>query len=155
MPDLETSAVQDWLRALQPGQALPDWPPPIRAIEAGTGANAAVTALGQELDRVAANPDALARAELSGPAARDFLRDLLCQLGAARMLRLLQWLTEHEAPGATPVCLALTEGASLEAAALRSAVGSLSRRLTLQRIFSAERIAALRVAMTDTRQEAA
>ena len=49
MPNLDTIAAQDWLKALQPGQSLPDWPPPIRALEEPPLHARALIDLGDEL----------------------------------------------------------------------------------------------------------
>ena len=53
MPNLDTIAAQDWLRALHPGHVPPDWPPPIRAIEEPTVHARALVDLGDDLDQLA------------------------------------------------------------------------------------------------------
>jgi hypothetical protein len=155
MPNLNTAAAQDWLRALQPGQVAPDWPPPIRPIEELPGHPAALAALGHDLDELTDRDAAALHHVLTEAETERELRDFLCQLGAARLLRLIHWLTSYDRPGAVPIHAILVRGETPEALALRSAVKTLSRRLTLQRIFSADRLAALQAACSDTSKEAA
>jgi hypothetical protein len=154
MPNLDTAAAQNWLRALQPGQPPPDWPPPIRALEEPADHAAALAGLGQELDHLASLDEAAVHAVLADPDMVEALRTLLCQLGAARLLSVLHWLSDHAQPGEASVQKILANSETPEAAALRSAVRTLSRRFTLHRMFSPERLSALRAAITDADQEA-
>jgi hypothetical protein len=154
MPNLDTIAAQDWLRALQPGQALPDWPPPIRAIEEPSHHARALIDLGDELDQCRGAGDNAIRALLDDPAALEDLRSCLCQLGAARLLTLMHFLSESQDPIATPPAILLSNSHTPEAAALGSALRMLSRRFTLHRMFSPERLSALRTAIADANKEA-
>src|SRR5277367_6006858 len=101
MPNLDTIAAQDWLRALHPGHVPPDWPPPIRAIEEPTVH--ALVDLGCDLDQVASRADGSLHALLADPAALDEMRTLLCQVGAARLLALMHFLSENAEPGSAPL----------------------------------------------------
>jgi len=154
MPNLDTIAAQDWLRALQPGQDLPDWPPPIRAIEEPSQHARALIDLGDDLDQCRAAGDDAIRALLDDSAALEDLRACLCQLGAARLLTLMHFLSESQNPTATPPAIVLSNSQTPEATALRSALRMLSRRFTLHRMFSPERLSALRTAIADANKEA-
>jgi hypothetical protein len=154
MPNLDTIAAQDWLRALHPGHAPPDWPPPIRAIEEPTAHARALVDLGDDLDQLASGADGTLHALLADPATLDELRTLLCQVGAARLLALVHFLAENAEPGSAPLPVVLSRAETGEAIALRSALRALSRRFTLQRLFSPERLSALRTAIADANKEA-
>ena len=154
MPNLDKTTTQDWLKALQPGQDLPDWPPPIRAIEEPSQHARALIDLGDDLDQCRAAGDDAIRALLDDPAALEDLRACLCQLGAARLLTLMHFLSESQNPIATPPAIIFSNSHTPEAAALRSALRMLSRRFTLHRMFSPERLSALRTAIADANKEA-
>jgi hypothetical protein len=154
MPNLDTTTTTDWLRALQPGQALPDWPPPIRAIEEPPPHARALIDLGDELEQHRGHGDSAIRALLDDPIALEDLRACLCQLGAAGLLTLMHFLSESQDPIATPPAIILSNSHTPEAAALRSALRMLSRRFTLHRMFSPERLSALRTAIADANKEA-
>ena len=154
MPNLDTIAAQDWLRALHPGHVPPDWPPSIRAIEKPTVHARALVDLGDDLDQLTSRGDGSLHALLADHAARDDLRTLLCQVGAARLLALMHFLSENAEPGSAPLPVVLSRAETAEALALRSALRALSRRFTLQRMFSPERLSALRTAIADANKEA-
>ncbi|MBN9563410.1 MAG: hypothetical protein J0H14_22195 [Alphaproteobacteria bacterium] len=154
MPNLDTIAAQDWLRALHPGHVPPDWPPPIRAIEEPAVHARALVDLGDDLDQLASRADGSLHARLADPATLDELRTLLCQMGAARLLALMHFLAENAEPGSAPLPVVLSRAETAEALALRSALRALSRRFTLQRMFSPERLSALRTAIADANKEA-
>ena len=98
--------------------------------------------------------DGSLHALLADPAALDELRTLLCQVGAARLLALMHFLSENAEPGSAPLPVVLSRAETAEALALRSALRALSRRFTLQRMFSPERLSALRTAIADANKEA-
>ena len=154
MPNLDTITAQDWLRALHPGHVPPDWPPPIRAIEEPTVHARALVDLGCDLDQLTSRADGSLHALLADHDALDELRTLLCQVGAARLLALMHFLAENAEPGSAPLPVVLSRAETAEALALRSALRALSRRFTLQRMFSPERLSALRTAIADANKEA-
>jgi len=154
MPDLDTVAALDWLRALHPDHAPPDWPPPIRAIEEPADHARELVELGEDLDRLASRAEGKLPTLLADPATMEELRTLLCQMGAARLLTLIHFLTENAEPGSTPLPVILSRAKTAEALALRSALTALSRRFTLHRMFSPERLSALRAAISDANKEA-
>jgi hypothetical protein len=154
MPNLDTIGALDWLQGLHPGQRLPDWPPPIRAIEEPSEHAKALEELGSDLDEDRHGAETVTRALLADPGAANELAACLCQLGAARLLSLMHFLTENQNAAAPPPAIVLTSRQSAEATALRAALKALSRRFTLQRMFSPERLATLRAAMADPTREA-
>ena len=154
MPNLDTVAALDWLRALHPDHAPPDWPPPIRAIEEPADHARVLVEFGEDLDRLASRAEGKLPTLLADPATMEELRTLLCQMGAARLLTLIHFLTENAEPGSTPLPVILSRAKTAEALALRSALTALSRRFTLHRMFSPERLSALRAAISDANKEA-
>ncbi len=153
MPNLDTVAALDWLRALHPDHSPPDWPPPIRAIEEPADHARALVDLGEDLDRLASRAEGKLPTVLADPATVEELRTLLCQMGAARLLTLMHFLSETAEPGSSPLPVILSRAETADALALRSALTALSRRFTLHRMFSPERLSALRAAIADANQE--
>ena len=153
MPDLDTVAALDWLRALHPDHAPPDWPPPIRAIEEPADHARELVELGEDLDRLVCRAEGKLPALLADPATMEELRTLLCQMGAARQLTLMHYLSETAEPGSSPLPVILSRAETADALALRSALTALSRRFTLHRMFSPERLSALRAAIADANKE--
>lgn len=154
MPNLDTDAALDWLRALHPSHTPPDWPPPIRAIEEPADHARALVDLGDDLDRLASRAEEKLPGLLADPATMEELRTLLCQMGAARLLTLMHFLSENTEPGSSPLPAILSRAETAETLALRSALTALSRRFTLHRMFSPERLSALRAAIADANKEA-
>ena len=145
MPDLEQAAVAEWLTALRPAAAN-EWPPAIRAIQTEADNAKRLQALGSILDEIPQEelPD-LSTALREGPL-RDDLRAVMAQLGAARLMRLLHWLAEIDPPACPAVIAALIGADDAAGDALRAAIAAVTRLALLRRIFSADRIAALRAA---------
>ena len=153
MPDLEQSAVTAWLSALRPDPAAPAWPPAIRAIETQEDLPDRLTALGVAFDAaVQGGPQPVAAALRNAPL-RDDMAAFLAQLGAARVLRLLHWLSETNLPDCHAVIAGLLQGDGGPAVALRATVAAVTRPAILRRIFAPDRIAALERACSTTIQE--
>jgi hypothetical protein len=66
----------------------------------------------------------------------------------------MHFLSENAEAGSTPLPVVLSRAETAEAQALRSALWALSRRFTLHRMFSPERLSALRTAIADANKEA-
>jgi hypothetical protein len=66
----------------------------------------------------------------------------------------MHFLSENAKPGSSPLPVILSRTDTAEALALRSALTALSRRFTLHRMFSPERLSALRAAIADANTEA-
>ena len=147
MPDLTTGAVRDWLATEYPAAASSEWPPPIRAIEERDGHPGLLAEFGHALDDAASG----GRNPVSGEL--DPLRSVLAQLGAARLLRLLQWALEADLPEAHALTSRLLQGSGSEARALRAALRALALHRTLDRMFSPQRVAALETACAIAQNE--
>ena len=152
MPDLERQAVLDWLRLAEPattslGAGL------VRPIEVAETVEPLLVGLGPQLDSYSAPPSAVSLLAAGGLAP---LREVLAQLGIARLLRLLTWL---DAAGTTPesgLPDALLRDDSTEAGlALRATLATLHRQTLLDRLFAPERLEHLTALLDEIRQEAA
>lgn len=151
MPNLEEQAVTGWLAELRPGDQV-TWPPAIRPIEAAGQAPDQLVALGAALDEL--DPAGLRR--LRG-ALRDNqllteLRIVLAQLGAARTLRLLHWMSEVELPDCQDVIATLTQGEGAGARSLRASIEAVTRAAMVRRMFAPDRIAALELACATVKE---
>ncbi len=139
MPNLDQADVTAWLAGWRAGEDA--WPPAVRAVECAADAPGRLAALGKSLDQAhGANLGLLSKRLRSEPTLNS-LRAVLAQLGAARALRLLHWISEADLP----------EGGALLAGLLQG----LRRKLVLARIFAPERLAALQAACTETLKETA
>jgi hypothetical protein len=148
MPNFEEGSVTDWLEEIRPVQVAQDWPPAVRPIETVGDAPQLLTHLGELLDEIcAADPSALSEALRSDPL-RPCLQTVLAQLGTARALRLVHWLSEQEIPELHLIVAGLTAGDRAEAQALRHAITRVLRRGTLRRTFAPDRVIALQQAAT-------
>jgi hypothetical protein len=153
MPDLEQNAVTAWLTVLRPDPTAPAWPPPIRAIETQEDVPDRLAVLGATFDAAAQrDPQAVAAALRNAPL-RDEMAALLAQLGAARVLRLLHWLSETNLPDCHAVISGLLQGDSRSGVALRATVAAVTRPAILRRIFAPDRIAALERACGESFRE--
>lgn len=147
MPDLRQDAVTDWLAALDPGRGEDDWPPPVRALETQSDMPTLFENLGSLLDQFEPGEmETLAAALRSSPIVTP-LRATLAQTGAARLFRILHWLGDEGTLAAPHLLVAsLTEGGTPDARALRAAIGAVTRRTLLARLFAPDRLAALQAA---------
>ena len=149
MPNFEEGPVTDWLKEIRPVPFAQDWPPAVRPIETVGDALQLLTLLGALLDEIcAADPSALSEALRSDPLRR-CLQTVLAQLGAARALRLVDWLAEQEVPETYLIVAGLTAGDHAEAQALRHTITHVLRRSTLRRTFAPDRLIALQEAATN------
>lgn len=152
MPNLNEHDVTSWLAEWR-GSPASSWPPSLRAIEQQDGLPDLLAALGGALgdgDRSGAGP--ICTKLQAEPQANSF-RSLLAQLGAARALRILHWLSELDLPESRAVLDAMLRDRGDEGAALCALVDALWRRATLHRIFAPDRLAALERACAETLKE--
>lgn len=145
MLDLRTGAVTDWLQLVRPVDAAP-WPPSVRPVEATPQAEASLIELGEQLTRGSDEDPAGLAAELQHHELVPELQALLAQLGAARVLRILNWLNERGIPDNTAIIAALVAGDTPSARALRATIASVGRRATINRLFAPERLTELQIA---------
>ena len=118
-------------------------PPPIRAVETEADNPERLQALGSILDQFPQNELEILSTTLREAPLRDDLHAVMAQLGAARIMRLLDWLAEIDLPGCDAVISALVSGDDTTGHALRAAIAAVTRRALLRRIFAPDRIAAL------------
>jgi hypothetical protein len=155
MPNLRMPDVKDWFSAAHGPLASSDWPPPIRAIEERDGHPQLLAELGAALDEAADHDSGYVSAVLLEDNGPERLRDIVAQLGLARLLRVLHWALETDLPNVHHLVPRLLSGEDLDARALRSALTALNGRITLERMFSPARIAALDAACATAEKDAA
>jgi hypothetical protein len=96
-------------------------------------------ALGAVLSDIETQNPSLLPVALSAAPARTELQTVIAQLGAARLLRILDWLASN-LPDAPTLFRELSEGRTANAQAIRSAIRALTARNTLTRMFSLDRV---------------
>jgi hypothetical protein len=140
MPQLGITAVTDWVSAYEPSAAT-GWVTLIQPVEDNPEAETALGDLGRALDDASA-----ARVLLSGVTddeARSDLHEILSQLGAARLLRLLRWFGCESGPdGSRALEAQFADRYGMEDK-LRKLVQALHRQALLARMFDDERLDAL------------
>jgi len=148
MPNWKQQEACDWLDDIRPVSAADEWPPPVRPIETTGEAPQLLEDIGEALDAIClADPETMATALRSAPLQQQ-LRAILAQLGAARTLRLIHWLSEQDVPATHLIIASLANGDSPNARALRATITTVTRRSTLRRTFAPERLTALHAAAT-------
>ena len=155
MLDLDKDAVTRWLTERQP-MGAPPARDPIRPIEDAPEVRPSLLVLGGTLGAARERDAAALSGQLCADPARDDLRGVLAQLGGARLLRILDWLTEDAVPESRRVLEALLAADPSGAGqALRTAIEDHNRQALLGRIFSQERLDALLAACRATPKETA
>jgi hypothetical protein len=154
MPNLRIPDAKDWFSAAHGPLAPSDWPPPIRAIEERDSHPRLLAELGAALDEATNHDPRYVSAVLLEDNGPERLRGIVAQLGMARLLRVLHWALETDLPNVHSLVPRLLAGEDLDARALRSALTALNRRITLERMFSPARIAALDAACAIAEKEA-
>ncbi len=146
MPELDTRSVLDWFRSHEPHLAV-TLDRPFCPAEEPEETRLALVRLGACLDQARARDATALAAHLRDGSSRDRLTAILAQLGAARLLRLLDWLSEAEFPEPRVLLEAvLRDDPAGTGQAVRQAVSALHRRALLARIFAPERRQALQQA---------
>jgi len=152
MPQLDKAAVTEWLTACEPSVTT-GWLALLRPIEDDDPANDAMAELGRQMDRTSQTvPWPLGPNERQG--AED-LREILMQLGVARLLRLLKWLSSEAGPDGAKLLAGLFEGSFGSPDILRGTVQAMLRQALLARIFDDNRLEALLAASGSTAGEEA
>ncbi|MFC0387275.1 type IVB secretion system protein IcmW [Muricoccus vinaceus] len=151
MPDLERSDVLDWLQRTEPrlaGAGVPVF----RPVEDTPEVRALLSDLGQALGTASAE-------QIGGGIGQDdgaTAREVLAQLGVARMLRLMEWLDGGTEAAAVDVQALLLRSDTTEAGRfIRTVLDALHRQDLLGRIFAPERLQALVAACGEPAKEAA
>lgn len=153
MLDLEHQAVTGWLTDIQPARTDADWPPPVRPIETRGDATTLLMDLGIAIDTVL-KPGIDPLVKPLGTDLATCLRDILAQLGAARMLRIVSALQDSlPQDGATELMDRLTAPDTSAGRALASAIAASARTTLRGRLISEKRLAALARAITPDLEE--
>lgn len=151
MPDLERSDVLDWLQRTEPrlaGAGVPIF----RPIEDTPDVRALLSDLGQALETARAKKIGEGIGQEDGATARE----VLAQLGVARMLRLVEWLDGVAGATAVDVQALLLRSDTTEAGRfIRTVLAALHRQDLLGRIFAPARLQALLAACGEPAKEAA
>ena len=147
MPNLQRQSSIAWLHAIEPefsrrvGQ-------PVRAIEDLAEVHPRLVDLGTSLDELtSAEPSEIETRLLADDTVRH-LREVLAQLGPARLLRVLAWI-ETAPPRGEEILDALVQDDRTDAGhALRGILRELQRQALLARIFHPDRLALLQAVTT-------
>jgi hypothetical protein len=155
MPDLTKSTVIAWLEQREPSVAILAGGA-VRPLEDDAEVRTALGKLGHALDASLNRDASVLSGQLCEPSIQTGLRDVLVQLGPARLLRVLHWLTFSGLPAGEKVVAGLLEDEpSGTGAKLRAAVQHLHRQALLARIFSKDRLRILLNACQGQQPEAA
>ena len=151
MPDLERSNVLEWLQRIEPRFAGTG-APVFRPLEDASEIRALLSDLGQALDAASAEQIGGGIGEDEGATARE----VLAQLGVARLLRLVEWLDGATGDAAGDVQALLLRSDTTEAGRfIRTVLDALHRQDLLGRIFAPDRLQALLAACGEPAKEAA
>ena len=143
MPDLSKATVIAWLDDQDSAMANL-WGPAIRPIEDDADVRSALSELGQALDGSLNKDGRRLSATLQDTLTQTGLRRVLAQLGPARLLRLLHWLSAAGLPEAEKVVGGLLQDEpSGVGQMLRSAIQEMHRKELLARLFSRGRLKTL------------
>lgn len=144
MLDFTESDVVAWFAPIRPHARQNNWPPAIRPIERGGGVEPLLHELGTVLSELdAQDPSILPKALMDATVQRD-LQSVMAQLGAARLLRLVDWFVVT-LPGGQQLLAQLSQGRTANAQAISSSLRALTARDTLARMFSLDRVADLQI----------
>ncbi|GAV35520.1 hypothetical protein ROTAS13_03197 [Roseomonas sp. TAS13] len=155
MPDLSKSTVTSWLQEREPAVATL-WNGAVRPVEDDPDVRAALAELGEALDHSLNRDARQLSAVLRDRPVQDSLRRVLAQLGTARLLRLLHWLSFAGLPeGGAVLRGLLQDDPSGTGQILRAAVEEMHRQELLARIFSRGRLEVLLAACEGSHREAA
>jgi hypothetical protein len=155
MPDLSANAVKNWLSQTDPN-GLSELPDALRRAELEPSVETALVALGIALDDAdAGDPRRLSKRLQTDPA-RSAFQSVLAQLGSARLLRLLDWLSEPGKSSRHSLLTALfTPGAGDASQAVQSSIQFLTRRSLIDRMTASERMDTLVTCTSLSRQRKA
>jgi len=142
MLDFTEAHVVAWFAPIRPHTRQNNWPPAVRPIERGGGVEPLLHELGTVLSELdAQDPSVLPKALMDATVQRD-LQMIVAQLGAARLLRLVDWFVVT-LPGGQQLLAQLSQGRAANAQAISSSLRVLTARDALTRMFSLDRVAEL------------
>jgi len=154
VPDLDITAVSDWIAGFRPPDASSeegdlralDAPadPDLLRLEADHDCETAVRAFGIELDRALdCDPQRLSTA-LREDGTRPLLAGTIARLSLARQARVIDWIVQSGLPNGAGLVRSLARpGDDGTGDAIRDGIAALYRQRLLARIFSKARLASL------------
>jgi hypothetical protein len=142
MLDLTEAGVVAWFTQVSPLCPNNIWPPATRSIERDSAVQPLLDELGFVLSEVYADAPQALQHIFDEEAARCDLQIVLAQLGAARLLRIIDWFATLQPDGELKV-LQLSGGETAEGKALASSIRTLTARATITRMFGPYRVAEL------------
>ncbi len=155
MPDLSAEAVNTWLNHTDPNP-ISELPDALRRAELEPSVETALVALGIALDDAEARGPRHLSKRLQTDPARTTFQSVLAQLGSARLLRLLDWLSEPGKSARHSLLTALfTPDASDASQAVQSSIQFLNRRSLIDRMTGSERMDTLVTCTSLSRQRKA
>ena len=155
MPDLSKTKVETWLESQGSGVAKL-WGGAVRPIEDDADVRSALSEMGHTLDRSINKDAGKLSATLQSNPTQAALRNILVQLGPARLFRLLHWFSAAGLPDAGKVVGGLLQDEpSGIGQMLRAAVQEMHRQELLARLFSRGRLEILLAACQGQKPEAA
>jgi hypothetical protein len=146
MLDLNEAAVVNWFTPIRPPSRQNSWPPAARQIERADRTKPLLEELGVVLSELERDSPASIPEAVLAPSVRQDLQTILAQLGAARLLRIVEWLALSQSQ-ASPIITALAHGQTASARAISSSLRALTARAALTRMFSPDRTAALKTSL--------
>jgi hypothetical protein len=142
MLDFTEADVVAWFTPIRPPTRQNNWPPAIRAIERGRSVEPLLHELGTVLSELGTQDSSILPKALKNAPVQHDLQTVMAQLGAARLLRLVDWFSAT-LPGAPQLLAQLSQGRTANAQAINSSLRALTARDTLNRMFGPDRVAAL------------
>jgi hypothetical protein len=142
MPDFTETAVVARFAPMRAPTRSNTWPPAIRPAEREPAIEPLLDTLGTILSEFENSDSAAIPEGLIDDTVLEELQTVVAQFGAARLLRLVDWLSSV-VPDQSRLVARLANGKSGHAQAIRSSLRALTVRDTITRMFSIERVAEL------------
>jgi hypothetical protein len=143
MLDLSTSGVGTWLKH-NGAYDFRELPGAVQRAEANPNVETALVALGLALEEASNHDPVNFKTRLQTEPAKSAFLAVLSQLGHARLIRLLDWLSEPGRPDRRVLLTALfAADAPDPAQAVRSAIHMLARQILIRRLMHRDRLETL------------
>jgi len=141
--DLSQSGLMAWL-ANSGAYEFAELPGAVQRAEAHPSVETALVAFGVALDEASNHDPARLQRRLQNAPAQNAFLTVLAQLGQARLIRLLEWLSEPGKRQRHVLLAALfSPDAPEPATAVRASIRRLSRQLLIQRLIRTDRLETL------------
>ena len=143
MLDLSTTGVGTWLK-YNGAYDFRELPGAVQRAEANPNVETALVALGLALEEASNHDPVNFKTRLQTEPAKSAFLAVLSQLGHARLIRLLDWLSEPGRPDRRVLLTALfVADAPDPAQAVRSAIHMLARQILIRRLMHRDRLETL------------